>query len=552
MGKTALKKRAAAHVASWIAYLPEDHALEVDELLILLEKYLGKLGRLVPCRLWEILPQVQAVVQRLKADQMSEARVQQAGCQLQRRLQRFRCCQEMEKSVVQSWQGCSERRATSCPKVVDASLVERSTQHAPNQNRQRHQLFRGINEWGLFDAAERLARLKRLEEAATRIRQSCNQTELAETICLVAAALSAPRQHPLPRDQDEVQGFVKPQPDGPNPEKDVQRRIRALLLDVLAAWRTHQFESSSILCVLEYVQTKITKFEDSLGEISNAAAGTVWLSIKQTVEDLFQQNHGWQPSHSQSCFSRASEKQLDDANASVERGGHDQTAETRRGVLRGFRRLDRQSGIPGISWNRSKLCWVLELRNAGRRTTANFYIVRLLKQGVDEDKAVDTALQKAKEQREEWIRQGKLQLKRNSTDRFSSVPGVFYDKEKQKWRARLSDPATKKKQDGGYFMVQAEAEAKAQEMAQMFDKQEEVVQVLKVSELPRFEPLGPQKGVRWSLGEQCWHAKCPVNGKTKNMRFRVKDFSDEEVKAAWEEAVAWRKTQEQQLAQSNC
>ena len=132
----------------------------------------------MPCRLREILPQVQAVVQRLRADQMSGDAVQQAGYQLQWRLQRFRCC--------------------------------RSTQHAPNQ---KHlQLFRGINEWGIFDAAARLARLKRWEEAAKRARRSCNQTELAETICLVAAALSAPRQQPLPRDQDEdqdeVQGFV--------------------------------------------------------------------------------------------------------------------------------------------------------------------------------------------------------------------------------------------------------------------------------------------------------------------------------------------------------
>ena len=97
-------------------------------------------------------------------------------------------------------------------------------------------------------------------------------------------------------------------------------------------------------------------------------------------------------------------------------------------------------------------------------------------------------------------------------------------------------------------MVQAEAEAKAQEMAQMIDKPQDVVQVLKISELPRFEPLGLQKGVRWNLGEQCWHAWCRMNGKRKDKRFRVKDFSDQEVEAAWEEAVAWRKAQEQQSA----
>ena len=66
------------------------------------------------------------------------------------------------------------------------------------------------------------------------------------------------------------------------------------------------------------------------------------------------------------------------------------------------------------------------------------------------------------------------------------------------------------------------------------------------SELPHFEPLGPQPGVAWVPGEKAWHARCYVGGKQKHMRFRPKDFSEKEVEKAWKQAVAWRKQQEKE------
>eukprot|EP00439_Symbiodinium_sp_Y106_P062741 s3112_g9.t1 len=54
------------------------------------------------------------------------------------------------------------------------------------------------------------------------------------------------------------------------------------------------------------------------------------------------------------------------------------------------------------------------------------------------------------------------------------------------------------------------------------------------------------KTINWNRGEQAWHACCAVGGKTRNMRFRPKDFSAKEVEKAWKQAVAWRKQQEKE------
>ena len=96
------------------------------------------------------------------------------------------------------------------------------------------------------------------------------------------------------------------------------------------------------------------------------------------------------------------------------------------------------------------------------------------------------------------------------------------------------------------FTLKEEAEARARELAKELGLQEEVVAVKPLSELAHFEPLGPQKGIKWSRGEQAWHAQCNVSGSNRHMRFRPQDFSAKEVEKAWKQAVAWRKQQEKE------
>ena len=73
---------------------------------------------------------------------------------------------------------------------------------------------------------------------------------------------------------------------------------------------------------------------------------------------------------------------------------------------------------------------------------------------------------------------------------------------------------------------------------------QEPLPVKKLSELQHFEPLGPQKGVTWSLGQQCWRAATYAKGKQKHMRFYPKDLSEAEVGTAWRQALAWREEQQ--------
>ena len=99
--------------------------------------------------------------------------------------------------------------------------------------------------------------------------------------------------------------------------------------------------------------------------------------------------------------------------------------------------------------------------------------------------------------------------------------------------------------------MKEEAEARAQELAKELGLQQEVVPVKLLSELPHFEPLGPEKGIRWVPGEQAWHARHRnAFGKHDHMRFRPKDFSAKEVEKAWKQAVAWRKQQEKEREQA--
>ena len=219
-------------------------------------------------------------------------------------------------------------------------------------------------------------------------------------------------------------------------------------------------------------------------------------------------------------------------------------------ITRSFRGLERQSGVENICWKQDKACWCVTSTQAGKRQQVHFFISKHMKEGLSEDEAVAAALAEAKAHREELVRQGKLKPPKPVTGRTtrSTVRGVHSHSNQSNFQVKLTNPRTKKLEFGGTFKTLAEAEAKARELAKKLGLQAEggVVPVDRLAEVPHFEPLGPEKGVKWSPGEKAWHACCKVGGRTRNMRFRPKDYSEKEVEKAWKQAVAWRKQQEKE------
>ena len=230
-----------------------------------------------------------------------------------------------------------------------------------------------------------------------------------------------------------------------------------------------------------------------------------------------------------------------------------QEAQVGQAGYRLFRSLDRQSGVRGISWNSNLFCWQLRVQQLRRGPVMHFPISKFLQQGIGEKEAVAAALCEAKAHREELVRKGILKAPKADHGKHSTVRGVFFNKRSQKWEVELSHPITKKRVRRGSFAAQEEAEATARELAKEVGIKEvegNVVRVKRLCELKHFEPLGPEVGVKWRFGEQCWHAFCRIGGKTRNMRSRPKDFSETEVEKAWKQALAWRKQQEKERDQA--
>ena len=528
-------RKHAAHVAAWIAYGPEGRIPEVAE-LELLKKFIDKVGAgLLPSRLNEVLPDAQAVLRMVSTGQAGEGWTQ-AERKLRESLQKFRCCRGLADKA--GAKPAAEENVEEIVMVSDLDVVETGLQpeeaillqvdeddddpESSGASKQHLQLVSKINEWGFLDDGQRVERLQQAEEAARRRRKNVSQEELTEVINTAAAALAAPRRRATQREVDsegseEAKTATQPQ----DPKPDLQRRVRALLLDALNLWRTKQYGCSAIAHVLDFVQVKISKFEDNVGEIRGAAAGKAWLSIKDAVEEMLQ-----------------------GVSALGEFDGGNRAVEADRTV-----RLERQSGIQGITWDRLKMCWCLSWYEAGKRPRRSFPAAKFLRQGLCEDEAVEAALQEVKAFREELVRQGRLQPPKPTSPAMSPVRGVAYDKTSGSWLVRLTDPSTKRRVHGGTFETQEEAEAKAREMAKKLGVpvESKLVPVKKFSELHRFEKLGPQKGVKWDIKEQCWHARCIVGVKHKHLRARPKDFSKLELEKSWNEAVAWRQQQEQRI-----
>ncbi|CAE7354386.1 unnamed protein product [Symbiodinium natans] len=553
-GKADLRKH-AAHVAAWIAYGPKGKVPGADE-LELLTKFMGKLGGgPLPSRLREVLPIAQEALRSSPrpSDGVDEG-WKRAEQELRRSLQKFRCCcrpmeeacaARVSKEAAQDIVVESDMSDNDPADVLhdhafddtdasdagdDNAIIHVQADTAPPAHDQRLQLFSKMNEWGFLDEAQRLERLEQVEAIAKRSRRSLDQAELAEAINVVVAALSPPRRQ-RGQQEAEPEGVDSEGAEVPDCQKDrqlvgMQRRLRSLLLEALRTWRLRRFDCQAIEHVLEYVQGKISKFEDNVGEIQGAAAGQAWVGIKQAVgELLLRAEDGPSAPEAQSTDS-ATRRAKNAKNAGAFKG-----------------RLERQSGIQGISWSNRNSGWTVSRQEAGKQRQTAFPIAQLLKQGLTEEEAVEAALQKAKAYREELVCQGKMEPSKPSSSKApqSLLRGVSYDEKNSSWRVRPMDPSLGVRLNGGFFKHQDEAEDRAREMAKKMGLPAErcVVPVQKLSELPRFAPLGSQKGIIWRVNEQCWYADGRFQGVRRTMRFRPKDGSEGEVKKAWLEAVEW-------------
>ncbi|OLQ13380.1 hypothetical protein AK812_SmicGene2618 [Symbiodinium microadriaticum] len=418
-------------------------------------------------------------------------------------------------------------------KTADAASIgasARSDQHLT--------LFRLMNEWGFLSDAQKLERLKQAEQAAKCPRRSLSQAELTEIVILAAACLAAPRRDGRPQGADaenfsDAETAAAAESRDPNP--DLQGRVRSLLLHVLHVGRMNQFDCRAIEHVLDFVQQKINKFEDKVGEIAGAAAGKAWLKIKHSVGQLLL------PTETPS----ATEVQGSQVATEMQVEASHQLKPHRVRV-----RLERQSGIQNITWSVVGGSWKCQCftRNGTKwkNTCRSFPISKFLEQGLGDEAAVEAALQEAKAYREELVQQGKLKPPKPiaATPR-STVRGVFFDRSQQKWHVRLYHPVTRKQVYGGCFRAKEKAEAKARELAKQLGVQPdiEVLPVRKNSDLRCIEKLGPEKGVTWDVKAQCWHAQCYIRGKKLGVFIRPQDFSNQAVKQAWDEAVSWRRQQ---------
>ena len=468
-------------MAAWIAYGPKDVAPDYIELR-LLRKFLRKVGGgVLPARLQEVLQDVQALLQSTPRDVHKTLLKEQQ--KLQQSLTRFRCCRLQAGAVQPTDRGlmpsAGQQYVLAQPNAMGnaAPLLPTSdTYPSTCSNSSGHlRLFRKMNEWGFLDNAEKLRRLGQAEEAVKRQRRSLNQAELAKVIDMVAAALAAPRRQVAQQEAEEAAACAEgtPQSESNGLPGDVQRRLRALLLATLRRWLGCQFDCHAIGYALEHINGRIKKFEDNMGDIRGAAGGFAWHAIKRAVDQVLQgpaEHSKVQPATSVvSSF-------VDDAKG----------------------RQERQSGVQNISWNSRAFYWCISWCEDSKQHKIIFPITRFMKQGLDEDAAIEAALQEARDRREALVREGKLRPARPMSIKTSPVRGVWFDKQRQKWHVQLLRPDTRERYHVGYFTAQEEAEAKARETAKKFGlkAETEVVPMRKRSELPHFEPLGPQKTAR--------------------------------------------------------
>ena len=220
--------------------------------------------------------------------------------------------------------------------------------------------------------------------------------------------------------------------------------------------------------------------------------------------------------------------------------------------------LVKQSGVPGVLWNRNHCAWEVRIPkydSKGKRkgqTNREFSVKKFMVNGRSEAQADAAALEAAKVFHAELVRKGILEEPKERDPNFTSeVPGVLWNKDSKKWRVRISLKQSNpkepwKKVSGGHFTEKAAAEAEALRLQELHGLQREVKAVSTLSALPVFEPKVPSAGVKWDLGEQQWHARCDVGGAHRHFRVKPKDHSEAELERSFQVAVAWRKRQEKE------
>ena len=214
--------------------------------------------------------------------------------------------------------------------------------------------------------------------------------------------------------------------------------------------------------------------------------------------------------------------------------------------------LVKQSGVPGVKWDRTLFAWQVQIPkydSKGKRkgkTNRVFSVTKFMVNGRSEAEADAAALEGAKAFRAELVRKGILEESKERDPNFTSeVPGVVWKKKSKKWQVYI--PVKQRKHIwGGYFTEKAAAEAEAWRLREVHGLQREVKAVSTLSALPVFEPKVPYRGVTWSQGEQQWHAQCHVGGVNRHFRLKPKDHSVEELERSFQVAVAWKKRQEKE------
>ena len=220
--------------------------------------------------------------------------------------------------------------------------------------------------------------------------------------------------------------------------------------------------------------------------------------------------------------------------------------------------LLKQSGVPGVLWNRTCFAWEVQIPkydSKGKRkgkTNRKFSISKFLNNSCTEAEADAAALEAAKAFRAELVRTGIVkELKDRDPGFTSDVPGVAWSKHRKKWRVEISlkksNPKEPQKRiSGGLFTEKAAAEAEALRLREMHGLQRQVKAVSTLSALPAIHPNKPYSGVIWEQRSQQWHASCRVGGLNRNFYVKPTDHSEAELERTFQVAVAWKKRQEKE------
>ena len=284
----ATARQHSAHVAAWIAFTPSRQPGSAE--LKLLSKYLDLLGSgLLPFRLTQVLPQVQAVLRN--ADLSSAGAWKHESRQLQNKLQTLCSCREVSGGVSHCRAPREERKPAVVLKPasgVGGAQAEPQSQASSSRalacrasQPPSHQLFRKMNEWANLGPADRWEHLDRAKAILSA--SSLSQAELAQVLCTAAAAVS-PLRSASSGDGKSLGRDLQETADGEGP--NLQHLARRLLLTALRAWQASKFDCDCIAAVLDLLRIRIDDFEKKMGEVRFAACGAAWMAIKDALEKV--------------------------------------------------------------------------------------------------------------------------------------------------------------------------------------------------------------------------------------------------------------------------